>query len=207
VQETEPTRTTDTEAFTLLPVPLIGPRVHLEVLAETHLEALGALFESDLWQWYTVRVDSKSDVQNMLQGFLAEQARGQSLAFAVRDLASGDLVGSSRFLHVNPSNRGLEIGSTWYARRVQRTYVNTEAKLLMLTHAFETLRAVRVQLQTDERNLRSRAAIERLGAKFEGCMRDDRIRFDGRLRTSALYSILAEEWPEVRTRLQAARGP
>jgi N-acetyltransferase len=202
----EATRTTEPGAFTLEPMPLRGQRVHLEVLAETHMEALVALFEPDLWQWYNVRVDSKADLHGMLRGFLAEQARGQSLVFAVRDLGSGALVGSSRFLNVNPINRGIEVGSTWYTRRAQRTYVNTEAKLLMLTHAFETLRCVRVQLQTDERNVRSRAAIERLGAKFEGCMRDDRIRFDGRLRTSALYSILAGEWPEVRARLDAARA-
>jgi RimJ/RimL family protein N-acetyltransferase len=116
--------------------------------------------------------------------------------------ADGRVVGSTRFLDLRRPNRGLEIGWTWIDPQAQRTGVNTEAKFLMLRHAFEDLGAIRVQLKTDERNLRSRTAIARLGASFEGILRKYQARFDGYVRNTAMFSITAEDWPAVKARLE-----
>ena len=133
---------------------------------------------------------------------LDQAVLGQQLPFAVIRKSDGELVGSTRYAHIDPPNRTIEIGYTWYRNDARRTAVNTEAKYLLMTHAFETLKAIRVWLQTDKRNERSQNAIARLGAVKEGELRNERIIADGRLRTSAVFSVIAEEWPATKSRLQ-----
>jgi RimJ/RimL family protein N-acetyltransferase len=137
---------------------------------------------------------------------LARQARGTDLPFAVVHLASGQAIGATRYMDIQPANRALEIGGTWYAPAYRRTAVNTEAKYLLLAHAFEALGCVRVQLKTDLRNERSQRAIERIGAQKEGVLRHNLIMPDGHRRSSVYYSILDEEWPAVKARLEALLG-
>ena len=137
---------------------------------------------------------------------LARQARGTDLPFAVVHLESGRAIGATRYMDIQPANRGLEIGGTWYGRAFQRTAVNTEAKYLLLGHAFEHLGCIRVQLKTDRRNERSQRAIERIGAVREGVLRHNLIMPDGYRRDSVYFSILAEEWPGVKARLEEMLG-
>jgi RimJ/RimL family protein N-acetyltransferase len=162
-----------------------------------------SLFDIEIWRWYSDQINTPDVLRSFLQKILDEQSLGRTLAFAIRDRESGQLVGSSRFMNVSPAHRKVEIGSTWYGRRWQRTYANTESKYFMLSHAFETLSCISVQFQTDVLNAKSRAAIERLGAKQEGVHRNDRICSDGRIRDSVYYSITDSEWPEVKQRLLA----
>jgi len=182
-------------------------RIALEALETAHVDALVAAFDPatwpGIWRWYTTQITDAAALRHFLEGILQEQAEGKTVAFAVRDLASGTLIGSTRFLHIEVANRRVEIGSTWYAPAWQRTYANTEAKRLLLAHAFERWDCLCVQLQTDALNERSRRAIERLGAQLDGVLRGHRVCDDGRVRNSAMYSILRAEWPEVRARLLA----
>jgi RimJ/RimL family protein N-acetyltransferase len=134
---------------------------------------------------------------------LSRARRGTDLPFAVVHLASGRLAGATRYMNMMPNDRGLEIGGTWYGTEFQRSAVNTECKYLLMTYAFETLRAIRVQLKTDLLNERSQRAIERLGAKKEGVLRNHMILPDGRIRDSVFYSILDSEWIEVKKKLEA----
>lgn len=192
---------TDTHPFHLEPLTLEGRRLRLEPLSAAHLDELTALVDPEIWRWYTIRVESEAQFRAFMESILTDQSLGKTLAFAIRDKATGELVGSSRYMNLDPANRRLEIGSTWYAPKWQRTFVNTESKYLMLAHSFEVLSCIGVQFQTDVLNERSRRAIERLGAKLDGILRAQRIRFDGRVRDSAFYSITAAEWPDVRGRL------
>jgi len=189
-------------AFELKAVPLESEHLLLEPLAPRHLDELVGLFEPGIWEWYTVRIERREDLRRFIAGILAEQQQGKTVAYAIREKTTGELIGSTRFMNVDAANRRLEIGSTWYAPRWQRTYANTECKLAMLTHAFETLSCISVCFQTDVLNTRSRTAIERLGAKPEGVVRCHRICEDGRVRDSAMYSITYEEWPQVKERLR-----
>ena len=132
-----------------------------------------------------------------------ELDRGVSMPFVTIDRASGKAVGTTRFMNIEPPHRRLEIGTTWIGKSFQRTAINTEAKYLMLKHAFETLRCIAVDLRTHEKNLQSRAAIERLGARLDGILRNHRILPDGSLRNTATYSIIDAEWPAVKARLEA----
>jgi RimJ/RimL family protein N-acetyltransferase len=136
-----------------------------------------------------------------------QERNGHELPFAVILCDTGRAIGSTRFLDLRPAHRGIEIGSTWYATAYQRTAVNSECKLLLLQHAFESLDCIRVQLKTDARNLRSQQAIERLGAVKEGTLRNHMILPGGDIRTTVLYSITAQEWPTVKARLQANLAP
>jgi RimJ/RimL family protein N-acetyltransferase len=133
---------------------------------------------------------------------LERQARGNDLPFAVIHLPDEKVAGATRYLNINREYRNLEIGGTWYGGAYQRTAVNTESKYLLLKHAFEDLGCLRVQIKTDQRNLRSQRAIERLGATREGILRDHIIMSDGYLRSSVIYSILKREWPGVKARLK-----
>jgi RimJ/RimL family protein N-acetyltransferase len=184
---------------------LQGERIALEALDAAHVEQLVAAFDpatwAGIWRWYTTEITDAAALRRFLEGILREQAEGKTVAFAVRDLASGALIGSTRYLHIEVANRRVEIGSTWYAPAWQRTYANTEAKRLLLAHAFERWGCLCVQLQTDALNERSRRAIERLGARLDGVLRSHRVCDDGRVRDSAVYSILSAEWPGVRARL------
>lgn len=203
-------------------VRLAGKHVRLEPLL---IEHAGALLRTadEARETYAFQfvADSLPAMQSWIAAALAEEERGESLPFAVFD-AAGDLVGSTRYMTVEwwawpapppaPVPLGpdvLEIGWTWYAQRVQRTGVNTEAKLLLCTHAFEILRVRRVSWKTDARNARSRAAILRLGAHFDGILRAHKPATNGVVRDSAYFSMLASEWPEAKQRLVArlARGP
>ena len=184
---------------------LAGERVSLEPLDDALVAGLVAAFDPatwpTIWRWYTTAIPDAPTLQRFLTGILREQAAGQTVAFAVRDRASGALIGSTRFLHVEVAHRRVEVGSTWYAPEWQRTHVNTEAKRLLLAHAFEEWECLCVQIRTDARNERSRRAIERLGAQLDGVLRADRICDDGRVRDTAVYSLLRAEWPAVRARL------
>jgi RimJ/RimL family protein N-acetyltransferase len=155
-------------SFELKPITLESDHLKLEPLTANHIEDLVKLFEPGIWQWYTHQIKDQGALRTFLNGILDEQNQHRTLAFAIREKAEGKLVGSTRFMNLFPSHRRIEIGSTWYAPKWQRTFVNTEAKLLLLTHAFENLQCISVQLQTDALNARSRAAIERLGAKLDG---------------------------------------
>lgn len=189
------------------PLTLEGDVVRLEPLALAHVDALAAVgMDEDLWRWTLTRIRDRADMETYVRAALDEQARGVSLPFATVDRASGLPIGSTRFGNMDAPNRRVEIGWTWLARAHQRTAANTEAKFLMLEHAFEVLGCVRVELKTDELNERSRRAIERIGARFEGVLRNHMITPGGRLRNTAYYSILEDEWPAVKAMLEARIG-
>lgn len=186
------------------PVLLEGSHVRLEPLGVQHLPALIEVgLDPDLWRWTVGQVRTPQDMAAYIEGALAQQRQGTALPFATVDRVSGRVVGSTRFGNVDRSNRRVEIGWTWIARPWQRTPVNTEAKHLMLRHAFEDLGCIRVELKTDVLNERSRAAIARIGATEEGVLRSHMVTKGGRIRDTVFYSILASEWPSVRQRLEA----
>lgn len=196
-------------AAPLSPVDLVGRHTHLVPLAREHVDALWeAGRHPSLWSWMPSPVDSREDMQAYVEEALAAAASGAALPFATTLATSGEVVGSTRFAAYAPEHAKVEIGWTWITPDHQRSAVNTEAKLLMLRHAFETLELRRVELKTDALNTASRAAILRLGAVEEGTLRAHLITAGGRSRDSVYFSILRAEWPEVRARLEArlARG-
>ncbi len=158
--------------------------------------------DEDLWRWIPFPVRTPEDMQQYIREALEAQAKGTALPFATILKASGQPVGSTRYLNVDLGNRRVEIGATWIGRAWQRTAVNTEAKYLMLRHAFETLGCLRVELKTDSLNDRSRTAILRLGAKQEGTFRNHMVTASGRMRHTVYFSIIDSEWPEVKARLE-----
>lgn len=184
------------------PVTLAGQHVRLEPLALEHVETLGvAATDGDLWKlWYTA-VPSPDKAQTYVETALAQRELGKAMAFVVKD-AQGAVVGSTRYGNIDADNRRVEIGWTWYAASVQRTALNTEAKLLLLAHAFETLGAIAVEFRTSWFNHRSRNAIARLGAKQDGVLRNHMIMPDGTRRDTVVFSIIDSEWPAVRKHLQ-----
>lgn len=184
------------------PVSLQGQHVRLDPLASEHVPGLqAAARDGELWKlWYT-SVPSPERAADYVDKALALQAQGLALPFVVRD-AAGDIVGSTRFGNVDADNRRVEIGWTWYAKRVQRTALNTEAKLLLLTHAFEVLGCEVVEFRTNWFNHASRAAIARLGAKQDGVLRHHMRLDDGTYRDTVVFSILRDEWPLVRRHLR-----
>ena len=203
----------------LAPMTLAGKYVRLEPLTPAHAAALAAAAASGPRDTYafTAVPDDEGSAASYIDDALRLHAAGKALPFATVDAVSGRVVGSTRYLNVefwpwppgNPHQRGehlpdvVEIGSTWLCPPAQRTPINTEAKLLMLTHAFEVWRVHRVSLMTDARNVRSRNAILRLGAKFDGVLRAARVAVDGVIRDTAAFSIVEAEWPEVKAGLQA----
>lgn len=191
--------------MTLQPVTLIGQVARLEPLSEAHVPDLTVAGQDEtIWRYMPYGIlKTEDDLRGWVREMLRRQAQGTDLVFAVIHLASGRAVGCTRYMDIQPAHRGLEIGGTWYAREQQRTGVNTECKLMLLTYAFETLNYIRVQIKTDLRNERSQKAIERLGAVREGVLRNNMIMPDGYIRSSVYYSILAEEWPPIKARLQA----
>lgn len=186
-------------------VPVLeGQHVRLEPLDVRHLDGLCAVgLDPELWHWEVIRKRSREDMQVYVRKALDERQRGVSLPFATVFLETGQVIGSTRYLNMDPANRRVEIGATWIGRPWQRTAVNTEAKYLMLRHAFEVLRCFRVELKTDVLNERSRRAILRLGAKEEGILRRHVVTDTGRVRDTMYYSILDSEWPPVKSHLQA----
>lgn len=189
----------------LTPITLEGAVVRLEPIRREHAElfwevAKGAL--DDIFQWIPYRMHTFEDFQRIVNKAFDEQARGESVVFATVERNSGRVIGSTRFMNIDRANRRVEIGSTWIAPAWQRTAVNTEAKFLMLRHAFEVWRCFRVELKTDALNQKSRNAILRLGAKEEGTLRRHVITWTGRVRDSVYFSTLDSEWPEIKCRLE-----
>jgi RimJ/RimL family protein N-acetyltransferase len=185
------------------PVVLEGVHARLEPLSPAHCTSLiEAVADGELWQlWYT-SIPSPNDMLKEIERRLALQSKGSMIPFAVMD-ATGTVVGMTTYMNIDALNRRLEIGSTWYARRAQRTAVNTQCKLLLLTHAFEQLACIAVEFRTHYFNRQSRQGIERLGAKLDGILRSHQIGQDGTLRDTVVYSIIASEWPTVKKHLSA----
>ena len=185
------------------PVTLLGTHAVLEPLAPEHLEGVrAAAADGGLWRlWYT-SVPAPEATQAWFDKALDVRERLGGMTFVVREAASGDIVGSTRYFNVDAPNRRLEIGHTWYARRAQRTAINTECKLLLLGHAFETLSCIAVEFRTHWFNHASRRAIERLGAKQDGVLRNHQLSPDGSRRDTVVFSILEGEWPAVKTHLR-----
>jgi RimJ/RimL family protein N-acetyltransferase len=185
------------------PVTLTGRHVRLEPLAHSHVADLFAGgTDPSIWQYIPYPpVHTEADMRAWVDDLLARQAKGADLPFAVVHQGLGRAIGATRYLDIQRANRAVEIGGTWYAPDHQRTAANTEAKLLLLSYAFETLGCVRVQLKTDERNVRSQRAIERIGAVREGTLRHSVIMPDGFRRNSVYYSVLEAEWPSVKQKL------
>ncbi|SAK41927.1 GCN5-related N-acetyltransferase [Caballeronia temeraria] len=184
------------------PVTLQGEHVKLVPLALEHEQALtAAARDGELWKlWYTF-VPSPDKTRAYIDTALDMRERLGAHPFAVIDAKSGDIVGSTRYFAVDEANRRLEIGHTWYAKRVQKTALNTEAKLLLLAHAFDTLGAIAVEFRTHFMNHASRTAIARLGAKQDGILRNHQVGKDGVLRDTVVFSIIQSEWPAVRANL------
>lgn len=189
--------------ITVQPIQLEGHGVRLEPLTPAHTDALRtAASDGRLWElWYTA-VPEPDKVETYIEAALAGQRDGRMLPWAVRELASGTIVGSTRYHDIVPAIDRVEIGHTWYGQSRQRTHVNTTCKLLLLGHAFDTLGCKVVGLRTDNFNFRSQRAIEALGAKRDGVIRHYGIRRDGSARDVVMYSILASEWPDVRRYLE-----
>jgi len=185
-------------------VVLVGQHVRLEPLNETHVPGLAAIgVGQNFWHFMLYgEMNTVEDMKNWVKDILGRAQNGTDLPFVAIHLESGRVAGATRYLNIMPHDRGLEIGGTWYGLEFQRTPVNTECKYLLMSHAFETLGAIRVQLKTDSRNERSQKAIERLGSKKEGILRNHMILPDGRYRDSVFYSILDTEWAEVKMNLK-----
>jgi RimJ/RimL family protein N-acetyltransferase len=185
------------------PVVLEGTHVRLEPLTKTHLAGLSEVgLDEELWRWIPTPVRTREEMAAYIETALDEQAQGMALPFAIVEKATGRAIGSTRYGNIDRTHRRVEIGWTWVAREWQRTAMNTEAKYLLLRHAFETLGCIRVELKTDSLNERSRAAILRLGAREEGTFRNHMITASGRIRHTVYFSIIHSEWSAVRTRLE-----
>jgi RimJ/RimL family protein N-acetyltransferase len=190
------------------PVVLTGQWVRLEPLEERHAaDLIEAADYEEIWRYMPTPLQQPEQLHQWIKDTLELQRTGTILPFAIIELSSGKAVGSTRYLDIRPKDRGLEIGWTWLTPRVWRTSVNTECKLMLLRHAFETLDAIRVQIKTDKRNTRSRQAIERIGGQFEGILRQHIALRDGTFRDSVYYSILHTEWPQVKQNLLAKLEP
>jgi len=184
---------------------LSGRHVRLEPLAQRHAAGLfSASRDPDIWTYLTIaQFAGISDVEKWIDEALQAQRAGSEVAFATVRVGDDRVVGTTRFLDIRRAHRALEIGWTWIDPQFHRTAVNTEAKYLMLRHAFDDHGAVRVQLKTDERNVRSRAAIERIGCSFEGILRNFQTYSHGFVRNTAMFSLTAAEWPAAKARLEA----
>ena len=185
-------------------VTLQGKYVRLEPMGEQHISGLTEIgVGQDFWSFMLYGdMKTEADMRYWVLDILDREKKGGDLPFAVVHLASGKIAGATRYLNIVPKDRGLEVGGTWYGKEFQRTAVNTECKYLLLTHAFEVLKAIRVQIKTDSLNVRSQAAIERIGAMKEGVLRNHMILPDGRIRHSVFYSILDSEWAGVKKNLE-----
>jgi len=196
------TRFVDPTPMAVEPVTLEGKFIRLEPLSMAHYEQLcEAGSDPEIWRWTTSTGFSPDDMRVYIQTALRWQAEGHALPFATIETSSSQAVGSTRFGNIDKNHHRVEIGWTWIHPQWQRTPVNTEAKYLMLRHAFEILGCIRVELKTDVLNERSRQAILRIGAKQEGIFRNHMI-INGRVRDSVYFSIIDTEWPDVKTRLE-----
>jgi RimJ/RimL family protein N-acetyltransferase len=185
------------------PVTLEAPRVRLEPLSAEHVAGLeAAARDGELWKLRITSVPAPGETAAYVTAALQGHQDGHMLPFVVRDLASKQVIGSTRYHDIVPAVERLEIGYTWYGRSWQRSHVNTACKLLLMTHAFETLGARLVGWRTDNYNFASQRAIERLGARKDGVLRHHALRRDGTIRDTVMYSLAAGEWPEVKAHLQ-----
>ena len=186
------------------PVVLTGNHVRLEPMTEEHVAGLAEIgVGQPFWDFMLYgNISTVDDMRDWVQDILARAEKGTDLPFTAVHLGSGRVAGATRYLNIMRQDRGLEIGGTWYGPEFQRTVVNTECKYLLLSHAFETLGCIRVQLKTDLRNERSQRAIERIGAVKEGVLRNHMLLPDGRIRHSVFYSVIDTEWPGVKKRLE-----
>jgi N-acetyltransferase len=188
------------------PVTLEGTVVRLEPLRLEHSELFWEVAKNDLediFRWIPYSMKTPEDFRRVIDKAFEEQERGESVVFATVERTSGRAIGSTRFMNIDRVNRRVEIGSTWIAPAWQRTAVNTEAKYLMLRHAFEVWKCMRVELKTDALNQKSRNAILRIGAKEEGILRRHLLTHTGRVRDTVYFSILDDEWPAVKAKLEA----
>jgi N-acetyltransferase len=187
------------------PVTLQGNYVRLEPMGEQHIPGLTEIGAGrDFWNFMLYgTIQTEADMRKWVADILERGKRGTDLPFVAVHLETGRVAGATRYLNIMPNDRGLEIGGTWYGLDFQRTAVNTECKYLLLQHAFEDLKCIRVQLKTDSLNERSQNAIERIGAKKEGVLRNHMILPDGRIRHSVFYSIIDIEWVDVKKRLES----
>ena len=190
----------------VLPLTLEGSVVRLEPIRREHAELFWEIAKDDLadiFRWIPYSMKTVGDFQKVVAKALLEQERGESVVFSTVERSSGKIIGSTRFMNIDRANRRVEIGSTWIAKPWQRTAVNTEAKYLMLRHAFENWGCFRVELKTDVLNEKSRNAILRIGAKEEGTLRRHVVTWTGRVRDSVYFSILDSEWNDVKAKLEA----
>jgi len=184
------------------PMILEGKFVKLEPMQLEHVDALAEVgLEESLWKWIPTQCKTREDMENYVRLALSDQERGIALPFVTIEQASGTVIGSTRFGNIDVANKRAEIGWTWINPKWQRTVVNSEAKFLMLSHAFETWKCIRVELKTDALNEKSRNAILRIGAKEEGIFRKHMITSTGRYRDTVYFSVLDSEWPTVKQRL------
>jgi RimJ/RimL family protein N-acetyltransferase len=187
---------------------LTGSIVQLLPMLPQHFDELTALAkDARIWQHYVFDGTNSANFNAALQAGLAEKEKGAQFPFVIYHVADKKLIGGTRYLDIQPAHRKLEIGWTWLHPDYWGTPVNLECKLLLLTFAFEQLQAARVQLKTDENNIRSRKAIEKIGGRFEGILRNDMLRENGTHRNSAYYSILDTEWPEAKKQINALLHP
>jgi RimJ/RimL family protein N-acetyltransferase len=187
------------------PVILEGSVVRLEPLSRAHEPLLWDVAKDhleEIFRWIPYSMRTREDFHSLIDRTFAEQQRGESIAFATLEKASGLAIGSTRFMNMDLANRRVEIGSTWIAPIWQRTAINTEAKYLMLRHAFEQWKCNRIELKTDSLNQKSRNAILRIGAKEEGIFRKHMVTWTGRIRDSVYFSVLDTEWPHVKAGLE-----
>jgi N-acetyltransferase len=196
-----------TDAARIEPVTLEGRIVRLEPLTLEHVPGLAEVgLDPELWRWTLARPQGVDDVRAWAASTISARDGGTEFPFATIDIASGRPIGSSRYMNIVLEHRRLEIGWTWVAPPWQRTGANREAKLLMLEHAFDRLGCRRVEFKTDSNNEKSRVALLGIGASFEGIFRNHMVMPDGRMRHSAWYSVIDEEWPAVRAGLEAKLG-
>jgi N-acetyltransferase len=188
-----------------MPLTLEGSVVRLEPIRREHSALFWDVAKDDIediFRWIPYSMKTREDFDRLVAIAFKEQERGESVVFATVERSSGRVIGSTRFMNIDRGNRRMEIGSTWIATTWQRTAVNTEAKYLMLRHAFEVWGCIRVELKTDALNQKSRNAILRIGAKEEGTLRRHLITWSGRIRDTVYFSILDSEWPEVKAKLE-----
>ncbi|MTH53622.1 GNAT family N-acetyltransferase [Bacillus mangrovi] len=179
-----------------------GESVTLIPLEAEHADQLFAISDPDVWTYMLGGISTAKEMKRKLEGQIQKRADGKALPFAVTLNETGELAGTTSLYELDFSQRSCELGATWYGKRFAGTYVNSECKFLLLRYCFETLNVIRVQLKTDERNVRSQKAIERIGAKKEGILRKERILESGHIRNAVLYSIVDDEWPAVKAHLQ-----
>ncbi|MFZ6847202.1 GNAT family N-acetyltransferase [Undibacterium sp. RuRC25W] len=185
------------------PIHLSGQYVSLEPLTQDHLPDIQrAAADGELWNLFFTSVPRPETTQQWIDTALEMQRQQTAIVFVIREKHSGTIVGSTRYFRIEAQNKRLEIGHTWYSQSAQRSGVNTDSKLLLLTHAFEVFDCIAVEFRTDFFNHKSQAAIERLGAKRDGILRNHTIMPDGRIRDTVVYSILEHEWPGVKKNLQ-----